>query len=94
MGGGEALRASAILVTMLASFTVFYFVALIDAMQEITRRVNATVGFWLVVLIYVILGLLEVDRLAWKLGRMSNRHAAHILPEGSVAAPPHLPPAA
>ena len=34
---------------------------MLRAAQEITGRINTTMSFWLVVLVYVILGLLEVD---------------------------------
>ena len=58
---------------------------LVRAVQEIAERLNATIGFWLVVLVYVILGLLEVDGARRRIGAMANREAARVLIEGSVA---------
>ena len=57
---------------------------LVRAVQEITGRVNTTIGFWLVVLVYVILGLLEVDDAGRRIRAMENREAARVLLEGSV----------
>jgi AI-2 transport protein TqsA len=34
--------------------------------QQVTGRVNATLGFWLITLVYVVLGLMEVDGLRRK----------------------------
>jgi AI-2 transport protein TqsA len=58
---------------------------LIGAVQGITGRVNTTIGFWLVILVYVILGLLEVDDMARKLQAIPNRGAAALLLDGSAA---------
>ncbi len=59
---------------------------LVLALQDITGRVSTTMTFWLVVLLYVMLGLLEVDGLARKLRSMANGGAARILLGGSTAA--------
>jgi len=53
--------------------------------QTITSRLNSTVSFWLVVLIYVVLGLLEVDDFKRKLSRMGNHGAGQLLLQGSAA---------
>jgi len=58
---------------------------LLRAMQEITARLNTTVTFWLVVLVYVILGLLEVDDLGKKLKVLKNRNAAQIMRDSAIA---------
>jgi predicted PurR-regulated permease PerM len=58
---------------------------LLRAMQGITGRVNTTMVFWLIVLVYVILGLLEVEQVAAKLRTMPNQEAARVLIEGSAA---------
>jgi predicted PurR-regulated permease PerM len=58
---------------------------LVRAVQEITGRINTAMTFWLVVLVYVILGLLEVDSVGWKIRFMQNREAARILLDGIVA---------
>jgi AI-2 transport protein TqsA len=52
---------------------------LLRAMQEITARLNTTVTFWLVVLVYLILGLLEVDDFRQRLRALKNKNAARIL---------------
>ncbi len=50
--------------------------------QEITARVNGTLSFSLVVLIYVILGLMEVDDAARRLRGMKNPEAGRVLLAG------------
>jgi AI-2 transport protein TqsA len=50
--------------------------------QEITTRVNGTLSFSLVVLIYVILGLMEVDDAARRLRNMRNQEAGRVLLDG------------
>jgi predicted PurR-regulated permease PerM len=46
--------------------------------QEITTRVNGTLSFSLVVLIYVILGLMEIDDAARSLRRMKNQEVGAV----------------
>lgn len=58
---------------------------LVRAVQEIAGRLNTTIGFCLVVLIYVILGLLEVDDAGRRIQVLENREAARVLFEGSAA---------
>jgi len=58
---------------------------LVRAVQGIAGRINTTIGFWLVVLVYVILGLLEVDAAGQRIQTMENREAARVLLEGSLA---------
>jgi predicted PurR-regulated permease PerM len=58
---------------------------LVRVAQEIAGRLNATIGFWLVVLAYVILGLLEAEDARRRIGAMANREAARVLIEGSAA---------
>jgi AI-2 transport protein TqsA len=55
------------------------------ALPEITGRVNTTMRFWLVVLVYVILGLLEVEDIGHRIRDMENREASRVLLEGSMA---------
>ena len=57
---------------------------LVRAAQEIAGRINATIGFWLVVLVYVILGLLEVDDAKRRIQTLENREAARVVLEGST----------
>ncbi len=58
----------------------------VRATQEVTGRVSTTIGFWLVVFVYMMLGLLEVDGTRSKIQAMANRDAARILVDGSEAA--------
>lgn len=52
--------------------------------QTITGRLNSTMSFWLVVLVYVILGLLEVDDFGRKVQTMRNRETGQVLLQGST----------
>lgn len=53
--------------------------------QQITGRVNTTLTFWLIALIYIVLGLLEVDDVRRKIDALRNREAARVLLNGSTA---------
>jgi AI-2 transport protein TqsA len=57
----------------------------VRAVQQVAGRVNTTMSFWLIALLYVILGLLEVDDMRRKISSLSNRDAARILIDGSAA---------
>ncbi len=57
---------------------------LVRAAQEIAGRINTTIGFWLVVLVYIILGLLEVDDAKHRIQTLENREAARVVLEGSA----------
>jgi AI-2 transport protein TqsA len=59
---------------------------LVRAVQEITTRAGTTLTFWLVVLLYVMLGLLEVSDFARKIRTMANGEAARVLLDGSAIA--------
>ncbi len=59
---------------------------LLRATQHVAGRVNTTLSFWLIALVYVILGLLEVDDIRRKIEALDNREVAHVLLDGSVAA--------
>lgn len=56
---------------------------LLGLMQKFTGQVNTTLSFWLVVLVYVILGLLEVEGTARKIDTLPNRRIARVLLAGS-----------
>lgn len=56
---------------------------LMRVLQGITTHLNTTVTFWLVVLIYLLLGLLEVDEFTEKIRHLKNQEAARVLIEGS-----------
>jgi AI-2 transport protein TqsA len=53
--------------------------------QYVTGRVNTTLSFWLIALLYVLLGLLEVEDARRKIEALQNRTAARVLLEGSSA---------
>jgi predicted PurR-regulated permease PerM len=57
---------------------------LVRTVQDIAGRANATVTFGLVVLVYVILGLIEVGDVGRKVKAMENREVARVLYQGSV----------
>ncbi|HXE24771.1 MAG TPA: AI-2E family transporter, partial [Roseiarcus sp.] len=46
---------------------------------QITGRVNTTLSFWLIALVYVILGLMEVDDLRQRIKAFAQPEAARIL---------------
>ena len=58
---------------------------LLRTTQHIAGRVHTTLSFWLIALIYLILGLLEVDDMRRKIEALDNREAARVLLDGSVA---------
>jgi AI-2 transport protein TqsA len=58
---------------------------LLRVTQYITGRVNTTFSFWLITLIYVILGLLEVDDMWRKIEALDNREAARVMLDGTTA---------
>ena len=53
--------------------------------QDLTGRLNTTLSFWLIALVYVILGLLEVDDMRARTAAMSNRNVSEILRTGTAA---------
>jgi predicted PurR-regulated permease PerM len=59
---------------------------LIRSLQTISGRINTTVSFWLVVLVYVILGLLEVGPIARKLRALLSPASAKVVVDGSAMA--------
>jgi predicted PurR-regulated permease PerM len=59
---------------------------LIRSLQTISGRINTTVSFWLLVLVYVILGLLEVGAVARKLRALISPAAARVVVDGSAIA--------
>jgi AI-2 transport protein TqsA len=58
---------------------------LLRAAQKITGRINTTLSFWLIALVYVSLGLLEVDDTRRRIEALSNRTAARVLLDGVAA---------
>ncbi len=57
----------------------------IGTLQSVTGRLNTTLTFWLVVAVYVILGLLEVRTIGAKIGALMSSDAARVLIDGSRA---------
>lgn len=57
---------------------------LIRAVQQIAGRINTTLSFWLIALIYVILGLLEVDEMRRKLEALDRREIGEAIIKGSA----------
>lgn len=51
--------------------------------QGVAGRINTIIGFWLVVVVYVILGLLEVDDMARRVGAMKNQTVSRAILDGS-----------
>jgi len=58
---------------------------LLRVSQLVTGRVNTTLTFWLITLLYVVLGLLEVDDMRVKIEALDNRAASRVLLQGSAA---------
>src|SRR5215831_16399624 len=58
---------------------------LLRVSQLVTGHLNTTLAFWLITLLYVVLGLLEVDDIRLKVETMHNRAAARVLLQGSAA---------
>jgi AI-2 transport protein TqsA len=56
---------------------------LMRATQQATGRVNTALTFWIVALVYVTLGLLEVDEIRQKIEALPNRDTARILLDAS-----------
>jgi predicted PurR-regulated permease PerM len=59
---------------------------LLRVSQVVTGRLNTTLSFWLITLLYVVLGLLEVDDVRRKVEALHNREAARVLLQGSAVA--------
>jgi AI-2 transport protein TqsA len=58
---------------------------LLGATQQVTGRVASTLSFWLIALVYVVLGLLEVEDITRRVETLGNREAARVLLNGSAA---------
>jgi AI-2 transport protein TqsA len=57
---------------------------LLGVMQRLTGQLNTTLSFWVVVLVYVILGLLEVDKAGDRIRALSNGTVTRMLIEGGA----------
>lgn len=58
---------------------------LLRVTQYVTGRLNTTLTFWVIALIYVMLGLLEVENVRQRIERLDNRTAARVLLDGCAA---------
>lgn len=58
---------------------------LLSAARQITGRVNTTLSFWLVTLVYIMLGLLEVDDVRRKVQALGNQEVARMLIDATAA---------
>jgi AI-2 transport protein TqsA len=58
---------------------------LLRTTQHVTGRLNTTLTFWIIALVYVALGLLEVDTIRRKIEALDNRAAAQAVLDGSAA---------
>jgi AI-2 transport protein TqsA len=58
---------------------------LLRAARQVTGQVNTTLSFWLITLVYVMLGLLEVDDARRKIQALGNQDAARLLVDATTA---------
>jgi len=58
---------------------------LLRIMQYVTGFANSMLTFWLIALVYVVLGLIEIDDIRQRIERLENPVAARVLLDGSVA---------
>jgi predicted PurR-regulated permease PerM len=55
------------------------------AAQRVAGRINVTLRFWLIALVYLILGVLEVDEIRRKIAALNNPEVSRVLLNGSAA---------
>jgi len=58
---------------------------LLGTTQQIAGRVTSTLSFWLIAVVYVVLGLLEVEDIRRRIELLDNRELARVLLDGSTA---------
>jgi AI-2 transport protein TqsA len=58
---------------------------LLGATQQITGRIASTLSFWLIAIVYVVLGLLEVEEIRRRIETLGNPEVARVLLDGSAA---------
>jgi predicted PurR-regulated permease PerM len=63
----------------------FNATAMLRLARQVTGRANTTLSFWLITLVYVILGLMEVDDVRRKVRALENRETARVLTEATAA---------
>lgn len=57
---------------------------ILSTTQFLTGRVNTTLTFWLIAMVYLMLGLLEVDRMRRNIESLHNRELARVVLDGSA----------
>jgi AI-2 transport protein TqsA len=58
---------------------------MLRATQHVTGRVNTTLSFWIIALVYIVLGLLEVEDIRRRLETLGRPEFARVLLDGSAA---------
>jgi predicted PurR-regulated permease PerM len=58
---------------------------LLGTTQQIAGRVTSMLSFWLIAVVYVVLGLLEVEDIRRRMELLDNRELARVLLDGSTA---------
>jgi AI-2 transport protein TqsA len=58
---------------------------LLGTTQQIAGRVTSMLSFWLIAVVYVVLGLLEVEDIRRRIELLDNRELARVLLDGSTA---------
>ena len=59
---------------------------LLRAAQQVTGRLNTTLSFWLIALVYVILGLMEVEDVGWRVKSKARPETARLVLTASAEA--------
>jgi len=57
---------------------------MLSTTQFLTGRVNTTLTFWVIAMVYLMLGLLEVDRLRRNIESLDNREFVRVVLDGSA----------
>jgi len=58
---------------------------LLRTAQQVAGRLNTTLSFWLVAVVYLMIGLLEVDDIRRKVQALPNQQVAHFLIDATAA---------
>ncbi|MBP1887714.1 putative PurR-regulated permease PerM [Ensifer mexicanus] len=56
---------------------------ILRTVQTVSGRLNSTFSFWLIALVYVLLGLMEIEAFERRIGALRNRTASALLLHGS-----------
>ena len=63
----------------------FNFSGVLRAVHQFTGRINTTLSFWFITLVYFVLGVLEVDDMRRKVERLRNAEIARMIVNGANA---------